>query len=202
LDNSRSARSHTHTTSASPGPSLSPATIALSSISTTLIDLLQSPPADPELISTTNPALLSPSSPPSEEFITSYQDIAATLKGYLAAAEEGKIHVSEKVKTFWGAKLASHEEILQILTPVGNEELKKQYLEKANQVWKVGLKETLEKVNKELVGPYALGLSWSQLMLALLSYHSPQQARSSFYLPSFSHHLRRVLEPPEIDTGP
>lgn len=81
----------------------------------------------------------------------------ATLKGYLAAAEEGKFHVSEKVKVFWRAKLASHEELLQVVEPIGNEELKKQYLERANQVWQVGLKEVLEKVNKELVGPYALG---------------------------------------------
>lgn len=80
-----------------------------------------------------------------------------TLKGYLAAAEEEKIHASEKVKAFWRTKLESHEELLQVLSPTGNEELKKQYLEKANQVWNVGLKEVLEKVNKELVGPYALG---------------------------------------------
>lgn len=81
----------------------------------------------------------------------------ATLKGYLATAEEGKLHVSEKVKAFWRTKLASHEGLLQVVEPIGNEELKKQYLEKANQVWQVGLKEVLEKVNKELVGPYALG---------------------------------------------
>ena len=47
------------------------------------------------------------------------------------AAEEGKPHVSEKVKAFWRTKLASHEELLQVLKPIGNEELKKQYLEKA-----------------------------------------------------------------------
>jgi len=169
LDNSRSARSHTHTTSAAPGPSLSPATIALSSISTTLIDLLHSPPADPEVISTANPSLLSSSSPPPEEFIASYQDIVETLKGYLTATEEGKVHVSEKVKAFWKAKLESHEELLRVLAPTGSEDLKKQYLEKANQVWKVGLKEVLEKVNKELVGPYALGdqLSLADIHLAV-----------------------------------
>ena len=159
MDRSRSARSHTHTTSAAPGPSLSPATIALSSVSTTLIDLLHSPSANPDAISVTNPTLLSLSSPPTEEFIASHRDIVATLKGYLAAAEEGKFHVSEKVKTFWRTKLAFYEELLQILEPTGNEELKKQYLEKANQVWQVDLKEVLEKVNKELVGPYALGSS-------------------------------------------
>lgn len=89
----------------------------------------------------------------------------ATLKGYLAAAEQEKIHISEKVKEFWRAKLAYHEELLKALEPTGNEELKKQYLEKANQVWQVGLKEVLEKVNKELVGPYALGSSRFPLRL-------------------------------------
>lgn len=134
----------------------------MSSISTTLIDLLHSPSADPELISTANPTLLSSSSPPPEEFIASYRDIVATIKGYLAAAEEGSLHVSEKVKAFWKTKLESHEELLRVLEPIGNEELKKQYLERVNQVWQVGLKEVLEKVNKELVGPYALGSSHSQ----------------------------------------
>jgi len=169
LDNSRSARSHTHTTSAAPGPSLSPATIALSSISTTLIDLLHSPPADPDVISTANPTLLSPSSPPSEEFIASSRDIVETLKGYLAAVDEGKIHMSEKVKGFWRSKLASHEELLRVLEPTADEELKKQYLERANQVWQGSLKEVLEKVNKELVGPYALGdqLSLADIHLAV-----------------------------------
>ena len=82
-----------------------------------------------------------------------------TLKGYIADAEEGKTHISEKVKIFWRAKLASHEELLKVLEPTGDGQLKKQYLEKANQLWQVGLKEVLEKVNKEIVGPYALGSS-------------------------------------------
>ena len=101
-----------------------------------------------------------------------------TLKGYLASAEEGKLHVSEKVKAFWKSKLESHEELLQVLAPTGSEELKKQYLEKAIQVWKVGLKEVLEKVNKELVGPYALGSSRIQ---------SPPVS------PSFLHHSTSAL---------
>ena len=63
--------------------------------------------------------------------------------------------------------MESHEELLRVLEPIGNEELKKQYLERVNQVWQVGLKEVLEKVNKELVGPYALGSSHSQSYPAL-----------------------------------
>ena len=160
----------------------------MSSISTTLIDLLHSPSADPEVISTTNPALVSSSSPPPEEFIASYQEIVATLKGYLASAEEGKLHVSEKVKTFWKTKLASYEEVLQVASPTGNEELKKQYLEKANQVWKVDLKGVLDKVNKELVGPYALGSCWFQLspLCPFFLHHCyrPQRTYSSLNLPS------------------
>ena len=129
------------------------------------------------MISTTNPTLVSPSSPPSEEFIASYRDIVETLKGYLAAAEEGKIHVSEKVKAFWRVKLESHEELLKVLEPTADEELKKQYLEKANQVWQVGLKEVLEKVNKEVVGPYALGSSCFSPPLS----HPPRTVPSIFH---------------------
>ena len=107
----------------------------------------------------------------------------ATLKGYIASAEEGKIHISEKVKAFWRAKLASHEELLKVLEPTADEELKKQYLERANQVWQVGLKEVLEKVNKELVGPYALGSSCFRFRPVI-----PPPTHSFFHLPSFSHH--------------
>lgn len=119
----------------------------------------------------------------------------ATLKGYLAAAEEGKLHVSEKVKAFWRAKLTFHEGLLQVLEPIGNEELKKQYLEKANQVWQVGLKEVLEKVNKELVGPYALGLSHFRLYSSFLHLFS--------HAYRFFHHHPPFPDPTgpsEIDT--
>ena len=120
-----------------------------------------------------------------------------TLKGYIAAAEEGKIRVSEKVKVFWRAKLESHEELLKVLEPTADEELKKQYLEKANQVWQVGLKEVLEKVNKELVGPYALGSSHFPSLLCYPSSHAPVLP-SSIIFPSFPN----LVGPPEIDTDP
>ena len=150
------------------------------------------------MISTTNPTLLSPSSPPSEEFIASYRDIVETLKGYLAAAEEGKLHISEKVKAFWSAKLASHEELLKVLEPTADEDLKKRYLERANQVWQVGLKEVLEKVNKELVGPYALGSSCFPSRLCwYLSSHA-LSLPSFIIFPSFPN----LAGPSEIDTEP
>jgi hypothetical protein len=145
------------------------------------------------VISTTNPALLSSSSPPPEEFVASYRDIVATLKGYLASADEDKIHVSEKVKVFWRAKLASHEELLKVLEPTGNEELKKQYLEKANQVWQVGLKEVLEKVNKELVGPYALGSSVPHSASAL--FPLPLSSLRHANVSSIFHHFPTILRP-------
>jgi len=119
-----------------------------------------------------------------------------TLKGYLAAAEGGKIHVSEKVKAFWRAKLESHEELLKVLEPTADEELKKQYLEKANQVWQVGLKEVLEKVNKEVVGPYALGSSCFPFRLRYPSH--ALFLPSSIIFPSFPN----LAGPSEIDTEP
>ena len=122
-----------------------------------------------------------------------------TLKGYLASAEEGKLHVSEKVKAFWKSKLESHEELLQVLAPTGSEELKKQYLEKAIQVWKVGLKEVLEKVNKELVGPYALGSSRIQSPPGFFFLSPPFNKRTAT---SIFHRFSIRTGPPEIDTTP
>ena len=105
--------------------------------------------------------------------------------------------MSEKVKAFWRTKLTSHKELLQVLEPIGHEELKKQYLEKANQAWQVGLKEVLEKLNKELVGPYALGLSHFEFCSPPLHLFC-HAYRFFHHPPSFPD----PTGPSEIDTNP
>jgi len=159
LDKSRSAQSHTHTTSLAPAPSLTPATIALSSISSALIDLVQSDKADPDLLPLYNPQALVV---PPTDLISSLTNRVATLKGYLSDADQEKLRVSEKVKALWRSKLEAEESLLQVFT-APNEELKSEYLDKAGTRWNVSLKEVLTELNKEIVGPYALG---DQLSLA------------------------------------
>lgn len=98
----------------------------------------------------------------------SLTDRVATLKGFLSDAETGKLAVSDKVKTLWKSKLDGDEQLLKVFdTPT--EELKREYLAKAEQVWDVQLKEVLTDLNKEIVGPYALGdqISLADIHLAV-----------------------------------
>ncbi|KAI0001591.1 hypothetical protein BJV77DRAFT_968756 [Russula vinacea] len=109
LDKSRSAMSHTHTTSAAPAPALSPATVALSSTAKSIIALLHSDSASPELLFHLNardlPALR-----------TAAVGVSAFLKGrkealvrYLAEDETKEVRVSEKTRTFWLEKKSATE---------------------------------------------------------------------------------------------
>jgi hypothetical protein len=118
-----------------------------------LIDLVHSDKADPKLLLYYNPQALvvSPTA-----LITSLTDRVSTLKGYLSDADQDKLRVSEKVKILWRSRLDAEEPLLQVLT-APNEESKREYLDKARNQWDVQLKEVLTELNKEIVGPYALG---------------------------------------------
>jgi hypothetical protein len=132
---------------------LTPATVVLSSASYTLIDLVHSDRADPELLLYYNPQSLTT---PPKALIASLTDRVAILKGYLRDVEEGRIKVSVKVKDFWQSRLNTEEQLLKVFT-APTEELKKDYLAKATQIWNVHLKEVLVEINKSIIGPYALG---------------------------------------------
>jgi len=120
---------------------------------------VQSDKADPRLLLYYNPQALVV---PPTVLVKSLTDRVASLKGYLSDANQDKLRVSERVKTLWQSKLDVEEPLLQVFT-APNEELKSEYLEKARQKWNVQLKEVLTELNKEIVGPYALG---DQLSLA------------------------------------
>lgn len=118
-----------------------------------MIDLVHSDKADPELLLyyNTQSLLIPPTA-----LIATLTNRVATLKGYIADADQEKFRASEKVKTLWHAKLAVDEQLLKVFnepTP----DLKSEYLAKAEQRWDVRLKEVMIELNKEIVGPYALG---------------------------------------------
>jgi glutathione S-transferase len=166
LDKSRSVMSHTHTTSAAPAPVLSPATVAMSSTAKSIIALLHSAPASPELLFYLNardlPALK-----------TGAPSVSAFLKGrkealvrYLTEDESKEIRVSEKTKTFWLEKKSATEDLLSGLDDADKSDselsesgrkAREEYFEKTKAAWEVDLALVLNKVCKEFVGPFALG---------------------------------------------
>jgi hypothetical protein len=158
--------SHTHTTSAAPAPALSPATVAMSSTAKSIITLLHSAPASPELLFYLNgkdlPALR-----------TVVPSVSTFLKGrreaierYLAEDETKEVHVSEKTKKFWLEKKSATEDLLSALDDADKSEselsesgrkAREEYFEKTKAAWEVSLAVVLNKLCKEFVGPFALG---------------------------------------------
>lgn len=84
--------------------------------------------------------------------------------------EASEIRVSEKTRVFWVEKKRTTEEVLRVVEAAskGEEELgeeekraRKEYFENTKAAWEVGLAVVLQKISKDLVGPYALGMFWS-----------------------------------------
>ncbi|KAI0257113.1 hypothetical protein BJV78DRAFT_1160327 [Lactifluus subvellereus] len=166
LDKSRSVMSHTHTTSAAPAPALSPATVALSSIAKSIITLLHSSPASPELLFYLNARdsyALKMIAPGISTFLKGRKE---ALERYLVENETNEIRVSEKTKTFWLEKKDETGDLLTALIEAdkSDEDLsesgrkaREEYFDKTKAAWQVGLALVLTKLSKELVGPFALG---------------------------------------------
>jgi len=158
--------SHTHTTSAAPAPALSPATVALSSIANSIITLLHSPPASPELLFYLNGKDLTALRAVAPGVSTFLKGRKEALDRYLVENEAKEVRVSEKTKAFWLEKKRETEDLLTALDEAdkGESELsesgrkaREEYFEKAKAAWEVGLADVLDKLNKDLAVPFALG---------------------------------------------
>jgi len=176
LDKSRSAQSRTHSTSSAPAPSLTPATIAFSSASNKIIELLHSEAGDPN-------ALMFMNARDDEQL----KKLSESLKPILIAKcdaldkliednKQAEVKVSEKTARFWEMKRVATSMILDVLedgekpTSEINDEAKGkrgEYFKAAAQAW-AGLKDVLVQLSGEIIGPYALGdqLSIADLHLA------------------------------------
>jgi glutathione S-transferase len=166
LDKSRSIMSHTHTTSAAPAPALSPATVSLSATAKSIIALVHSSPASPELLfyfNARDSATLKTVSPSVSTFLKGRK---TALEHYLAENETKEIRVSEKTKKFWQEKKNTTEELLVVLDEADkseselSEEGKKAregYFESTKAAWELGLALVLNKLSDEIVGPFTLG---------------------------------------------
>jgi hypothetical protein len=90
---------------------------------------------------------------------------AAALTEFLEAAESEKIHVSEKTKQFWMEKKGWVQGLLDVFLLAdkpdselsGTEGAKRQaYFEAATNAW-ADIKQVLQRLDKAVIGPYALG---------------------------------------------
>jgi len=166
LDKSRSVMSHTHTTSPAPAPALSPATVAMSSTANSIITLLHSSPASPELLFYLNAKDLAALRTVAPSISTFLKGRKEALDCYVAENEANEVRVSEKTKTFWLEKKSAKEDLLTALDEAdkGESELsesgrkaREEYFENTKAAWEVGLAVVLNKLSEDLAMPFALG---------------------------------------------
>lgn len=165
LDKSRSARSRTNTTSDAPAPMLTPATIAFLEKSNDIIDILHSEAADPSNLWYFNARDIETLRKHSVDVLPVLKGRATALTQLLDEAASEKIHASEKTKQFWTGKKAGVDALLDVflLANKANDELSESeatkraaYFTAATNNW-TEIKKVLQKLDKAVVGPYALG---------------------------------------------
>lgn len=92
------------------------------------------------------------------------------LLQFLEGAEGGGMQVSEKTKKFWRDKREGIQMFLDVFSfadqtgaQLGDEFKTKRevYFATAHTAWEVDLKQVLEKLEKSIIGPYALGTAIS-----------------------------------------
>ncbi|EMD42081.1 hypothetical protein CERSUDRAFT_110630 [Gelatoporia subvermispora B] len=175
LDKSRSTMSRTHTTSSAPSPSLSPATIAFSTLCNKIVELLHSEEASPFLI--THYA----------RDVTGLREIASARLGYFTArlqkldqliadSQADRIRASEKTRIFWEGKREILERLRAIYADAEKDTVdldetartrREQYFAIGRKAWS-NTKNVLIQLSKDIIGAYSLGdqLSIADMHLA------------------------------------
>ncbi|KAF9478539.1 hypothetical protein BDN70DRAFT_933330 [Pholiota conissans] len=171
LDKSRSAISRTHTTSSAPAPTLTPATIATSTICKVIIDeILHSEVANPNTLLFVNAYDDASLQTLAAEQLPGLKQRQQALAGYLSEAEGGQVRVSDKVKKLWTEKLEATTVIIAVLDDARKAETeldddgkanRTAFFKAAHRAWEVNLTEVLTQLSKEMVGPYTLGEQFS-----------------------------------------
>jgi hypothetical protein len=104
------------------------------------------------------------------------------LDGYLTENEAKEVRVSEKTKAFWLEKKSATEDLLIAMDEADKDEselsesgrkAREEYFEKTKAAWEVGLAVVLNKLSKDLVGPFALGAPhharWNHINLSSIA---------------------------------
>lgn len=85
---------------------------------------------------------------------------------FIADAESGVLHVSEKVVKLWQHTISSEKVLLDVFKLAGTPgdkltgeqaEKRREYFNIVLNAWTINLKPLLLKLDKEMIGPYTLG---------------------------------------------
>jgi hypothetical protein len=140
--------------------------MALSSTAKSIITLLHSAPASPELLFHLNARDLPGLRTVAPSVLAFLKGRKGALERYLAENESKEVRISEKTKKFWLEKKDETEDLLSVLDDANKSDselseskrkAREEYFDKTKAVWEVGLALVLNKLCKEFVGPFALG---------------------------------------------
>ncbi|KAG7450542.1 uncharacterized protein BT62DRAFT_927819 [Guyanagaster necrorhizus] len=165
LDKSRSPWSQTHTTSQAPAPSLTPATIAFTETSAEMIELIHTEEANPDNLRYMNARDVDSLRSLARELLPVLHARRDVLSKHISDANSGTIQVSEKVTAFWKEKQAAIEvlvglyknaDISESALEPGEKTKRAEYFEMAKSA-RASLGRTLLRLEKDVIGPFALG---------------------------------------------
>lgn len=134
-----------------------------------IIDLLHSEAADPDNLWYLSGRDQDSLRKHSLEVLPVLRGKEKALSQLLREAESEKIHVSEKTKKFWAAKQAGVQTLLDVFALADKSEAelsaedkskREAYFATAQKAWETDLKRVLGQLDKAVLGPYALGLSF------------------------------------------
>ncbi|KAF8227425.1 hypothetical protein L208DRAFT_1424732 [Tricholoma matsutake] len=179
LDKSRSTVSRTHTTSSAPAPTLMPATIASGTTCEAVIDELHSEEGNPNNLLYLNARDEISLRNLAKETLPSLTGKQKALAEHISNAENKKINVSQKVIKYWNEKKAAAELWLEVLQDANRSNTnldpdakakRSDFFSVSRDAWEVALSNTLTKLSREIVGPYALGDQFSVADLHLAAW--------------------------------
>jgi hypothetical protein len=195
-----------------PAPALSPATIAFTTSSAKIIDdILHSFEASPSLLqymTARDPAALKALS---TILLPYFQGRDDALFEYLKESDDHQIQVSEKTKAFWREKQSANKMILDVmkdahktdaeLDHIGRKR-RTDYFTEAKVTWEVNLRDTLIKLNSEIIGPFCLGtLEGFHCVINLISFAGDQLSLADLHLAAWLARIVKVSGGTPADDG-
>ncbi|KAK7064248.1 glycosyltransferase family 31 protein [Favolaschia claudopus] len=179
IELSRSPFSKTRTTSSAPAPSLAPATVAFTAASNAILEILYADAVSPDTLAFNNARDNASLKILAEKMLPVVVGRQKALADCVADSEAGKVQASEKVKKFWQEKQQEAEQQLAVLhsadkadaeLDAADKTKREEFFAKAKNLWEVTVKDTLVKLNKEIIGPFALGDQFSIVDPSLASW--------------------------------
>lgn len=159
--------SRTHTISSAPAPALAPATIALSSLASLLIDLLHSDDANPNRLKYYNYTSQAALARAAETLLPFFTGRQQALDSYITASRNAQIQASEKTRKLWESKKVDADALVTVYASADKEDsalspeekaAREQFRAKSRELWNNKLRKAISTLDKEMIGPFSLGM--------------------------------------------